>query len=155
MIGRIADVAAVCTAVGSGLVAGLLLAFSAGVMTALGRLPPAQGMAAMQAINLAIPNPLFGLVFGGTAVASVVLAVTAPLAGRGAWPVAAALLYLVGTFALTLVVNVPMNNVLAAADPTGQEAPARWASYRTRWTAWNHVRTAAATAAAVVLTLSA
>ncbi|WP_228050189.1 hypothetical protein [Tychonema sp. LEGE 06208] len=44
---------------GCGLIAGVFFAFSTFVMNALGRLPPAQGIAAMQSINIAVINPLF------------------------------------------------------------------------------------------------
>lgn len=56
------------SALGSGLIAGVFFAFSTFVMTALARRPPAEGMAAMQAINVAVLNPLFLGVFVGTAV---------------------------------------------------------------------------------------
>jgi len=39
------------SALGCGLIAGVFFAFSAFVMKALARLPPAQGIAAMQSIN--------------------------------------------------------------------------------------------------------
>jgi hypothetical protein len=44
----------VLAALGSGLVAGIFFAFSAFLMTALSRLPPLQGIAAMQSINVAV-----------------------------------------------------------------------------------------------------
>jgi uncharacterized membrane protein len=53
-------------ALGCGLMAGIFFAFSAFVMKALSRLPASEGMAAMQAINVAILNPLFFVVFFGT-----------------------------------------------------------------------------------------
>ena len=59
------------TALGCGLVAGILFAFSTSVMKALSRLPSAQGIAAMQSINIAVINPLFMGAFFGTAAASV------------------------------------------------------------------------------------
>jgi uncharacterized membrane protein len=46
-------------ALGCGLIAGVFFAFSAFVMKALGRLPPAEGIAAMQSINIAVINPVF------------------------------------------------------------------------------------------------
>jgi uncharacterized membrane protein len=46
-------------ALGSGLMAGVFFAFSAFVMRALAQLAPPHGMAAMQAINVAVLNPLF------------------------------------------------------------------------------------------------
>ena len=50
--------------------------------------------------------------------------------------------------------NVPMNNRLAELQPGDAEAAAYWDEYVTRWTAWNHLRTASALAAAAVLTVA-
>ena len=61
-------------AVGCGLVAGVFFAFSSFVMKALARLQPAQGVAAMQAINLAAINPAFMLALFGTALACIAIA---------------------------------------------------------------------------------
>jgi uncharacterized membrane protein len=49
-------------AVGSGVVAGVLLAFSTFVMKALTRMPSPSGLVAMQSINRFAPNPLFMVV---------------------------------------------------------------------------------------------
>jgi uncharacterized membrane protein len=70
-----------------GLVAGVFFAFSTGVMPALARLPPAQGAAAMQAINVAVINRWFLAPLLGGAALGVVLLVAAPLdwAGAGPW----------------------------------------------------------------------
>jgi uncharacterized membrane protein len=46
-------------------------------MTALGRLPPAGGISAMQSINVAVFNPLFLGTFFGTAILCVALAIAA------------------------------------------------------------------------------
>lgn len=55
-------------AIGSGVVAGIFFAFSTFVMPALARLPAEQGIAAMQAINVAAPNRWFmGMMFGTAA----------------------------------------------------------------------------------------
>jgi uncharacterized membrane protein len=139
--------------VGCGLMAGLFFAFSTAVMPGLRRLPPAEGAAAMQHVNRAILNPLFGVVFGGTALVCLGLAVGAPFGGRGgaAWIVGGALLYLVGSIVVTMVVNVPMNNRLDAAPPAA--AAELWPGYLARWTAWNHLRAAACTAAAAALAI--
>ena len=58
---------------GCGLMAGVFFAFSTFVMPALARLQPAQGIAAMQSINITVINPLFMGVFLGMAVACLVL----------------------------------------------------------------------------------
>ena len=68
----------VITALGCGLSAGALFAFSSAVMKALARLPPANGVAAMQSINVAVVRSFtFMLALFGTAAACVVLAVWA------------------------------------------------------------------------------
>jgi len=66
-------------ALGCGLMAGLFFAFSVSVMKALARLPPAEGIAAMQSINVAILNPLFGAAFFGTAAACVLVMISSLL----------------------------------------------------------------------------
>ena len=71
-------------ALGCGLIAGVFWAFSNFVMPALACLPPRQGMAAMQAINLAVLNRRFLGVLLGTGLACLVLAVGALGEGAGA-----------------------------------------------------------------------
>jgi uncharacterized membrane protein len=132
---------------GSGLIAGVFFAFSTFVMKALARRPAAEALAAMQAINVAVINPLFLGVFLGTAVVCVAAVVVAWMSWwkpGGAYTVAGAALYLVGTFLVTMVCNVPLNNSLAAVAPSDPDAAKKWSAYVRRWTAWNHVRTAAA-----------
>ena len=148
---------ALCSALGSGLMAGAFFAFSSFVMKALARLPPAQGIAAMQSINVAVINPVFLGVFLGTAAACALLAVFCALRWHepgAVYLLAGCLLYLAGTFLVTMVFNVPRNDALAAVDPASVEGARLWAGYLSRWTAWNHVRTLAALAAASALTLA-
>jgi uncharacterized membrane protein len=142
--------------IGSGLMAGLFFAFSTAVMPGLRRLTPAAGAAAMQEINRTILNPLFYVVFMGTALLSLLLVIGAPISGGPGtvWIVIGALLYLVGNFGLTMVVNVPMNNRLDASNPLTDEGASIWADYLSRWTAWNHVRALACTASAAALTVA-
>lgn len=131
-------------ALGSGIVGGMFYAFSSFVMRALARLPAEQGVSAMNAINVVVITPSFMLAFMGTALLGLALA-GAALFGTappgGALVPAAALLYVVGCFALTMAINQPMNLRLAAM-PAAQAA-AYWPDYVARWTRWNHVRTAA------------
>jgi uncharacterized membrane protein len=137
------------SAVGCGLLAGLYFAFSAFIMTALGRIGQAAGIAAMNAINIVIVQSLFLPVFLATTAASAALAVTALFRwGDGAMAMAAGgVLYVFGMFVVTMIFNVPLNNALAAADPASHEAASLWARYLSDWTLWNHVRTVASTAA--------
>jgi uncharacterized membrane protein len=138
---------------GSGLMAGVFFAFSTAVMPGLRRLRPSAGAEAMQHVNVVIQNPLFLLVFMGTGLICVLVAIGALVSGAAGavWLVIGALLYVVGSVGLTMVVNVPMNNRLDAANPITDTGAAIWADYLTRWTAWNHVRALACTAATAAL----
>ena len=129
------------SAVGCGLLAGLYFAFSAFIITALGRIGQAAGIAAMNAINTAIVQSLFLPIFLTTTAASAALAVTALFrwSEPGAIAMAAGgVLYVLGMFVVTMIFNVPLNNALAAADPASHEAASLWARYLTDWTLWNH-----------------
>lgn len=112
-------------AVTSGLVAGVFFAFSTFVMAALRRLPPAQGIAAMQSINVTVMTPLFMLALFGTAVVSVVLAVMAVLdwgdAGAGL-VFGGAIAYVLGTAITTMAYHVPRNNMLDRVDADASDA---------------------------------
>ena len=137
-------------ALGAGLIAGVFFAFSTFVMKALARLPAGTGIAAMQSINVMVINPLFLGVFLGTAAVSVAAMVAALMRWDepgAAYLLAGGALYFVGTFLVTVLFNVPLNNSLAAVAPDEPDAARQWAGYVSRWTAWNHVRTAAALAA--------
>jgi uncharacterized membrane protein len=153
-MGSVADVATVVAAVGCGLMAGIFFAFSVFLMAAFDRLAPSAAIAAMQSINRTILTPLFLLVFLGSGVACVVATATAfaepDHAGRAAL-VAATACYLVGVLAVTSTASVPRNVALDALDPAAPDAASAWTTYRRPWTAWNHVRTLASIAAAVLL----
>jgi uncharacterized membrane protein len=102
-------------------------------------------------------NPLFFAVFFGTAAGCVFLAISS--LARWQRPGAVYLLigsplYLVGTILVTMLFNVPRNNALAAVDPTSSDGARLWIDYVVSWTAWNHVRTIAALAAAALLTIA-
>lgn len=137
-------------ALGAGLIAGTFFAFSAFVMGALKRLPSAQGIAAMQSINVVVINPVFLGVFMGTAALGLVLLVAAFFgwpSSRAIYLLAGAVLYVGGCFLVTLIFNVSLNNALAAAKPDSAEGAALWQRYLKDWTMWNSVRTVASLAA--------
>lgn len=142
---------------GTGLVAGVFCGFSTFVMRGLGMLPPAQGVAAMNAINVAAVSPPFMIVFLGSAVLCGVIAVVTFVL----WPdegtvelLVGSALYLFGSFGLTMVANVPRNDALARLEPGSPEAAAYWPAYVREWTLWNHVRTAASAGAALAYVLA-
>ncbi len=142
---------ALLACIGAGIIGGVFFAFSTFVMKALAQLPASQGVAAMQRINVVVLNPLFLGVFTGTAV----LAAGCLGAAFFPWSVprsplllAAGLLYLAGSFAVTIVFNVPRNERLARLDSASAEAAAYWPLYVHGWSNWNHLRAAASLASA-------
>jgi uncharacterized membrane protein len=109
----------------------------------------------MQSINKLAVTPAFMAALFGTAVACLGLVAWAVISSGErptALVIAGGALYIVGTIGVTIVCNVPLNDGLAMLHPQDAGAASRWAEYVTKWTAWNHVRTVAALAAAAVLT---
>ena len=141
--------------VGSGLVTGLLFAFSVAVMRALLQLAPEAGMSAMQRINVVIINPLFLLAFLGTS--ALCLAIAVVIAVRGSfdagsfWLLLGAAAYLLGPLGITMAFNVPLNNRLASLDAS--RAAEEWPRYVAPWLRWNHLRTLLGSLAMVFLAL--
>ena len=134
------------TAIGCGLVAGVFFAFSTFVMRGLDRLPSAQGLPAMQSINVTAINPLFMLALFGTGAACLALAIwslTDLGASQSPLLIGAAVLYLVGVIGLTIGYHVHHNDALAAVPATAPGAADKWKNYASGWTTWNHVRTIA------------
>ena len=150
-------VLAFVSALGCGLIAGVFFTFSNFVMKSLARLPPAHGIAAMQAINVDVLNKSFFAAFFGTAFCCLVLAVLSFFRWDkpdALYLLAGSVLYLVGTILVTILFNVPLNDALAAVDPTSAHAGHLWTAYVKSWTAWNHVRTVAALVAAASFTVA-
>jgi uncharacterized membrane protein len=135
-------------ALASGAVGGIFFTFSTFIMRGLTRLPDAQGVAAMQSINIAALRPPLMTALFGTAILSVVQAVRGFSSVNGntrALLIAGATLYLLGTMGVTMARNVPLNSALAAAGDTATAD--LWRDYARRWTRWNHVRTVSSLAA--------
>ncbi|WP_329216230.1 DUF1772 domain-containing protein [Streptomyces sp. NBC_01485] len=141
----------------TGLMAGVFCAFSVLVMRGLAALPSTQGVAAMNAINSSAMTPAFMVLFlGAAALCAVITVVTFVL-----WPdhgtvhlLLGSGLYLCGTFGVTVMANVPRNEALMRLEPGTPEAVAYWPTYLREWTRWNHVRTVASAASAVVYVLT-
>ncbi len=129
--------------------AGLFFIFSVCIMAAFARLSPAEGAAAMNAINAVIQNPWFFSAFFGGALLSLVLAVFGFLQGGAGGLLAAAggVVFLLAVIGVTIVFNVPLNEALAAAPAGSPEQAALWQRYLGVWTMWNHVRTVGSLAA--------
>ena len=147
----------ISAALGSGMMAGLFCAFSNFVMRALSRLPPTRAISAMQSINEVIVRPAFLTVFLGTSVAG------ALAFGLGwehlskdtlAYVAAGGAIYALGSIAVTIAFNVPLNNRLAAVDPESEEGAKVWQVYLTKWTRWNNIRSIATIVSTILLLLA-
>jgi uncharacterized membrane protein len=144
-------------AIGSGLVAGIFYAFSSFVMPALARIAPASGFEAMNSINVTVITPSFMLVFIGTALLCLIL-----IAGSFFWwggtggklVLISSLIYLVGSIGVTMFLNVPLNDALAAVQPGSAEAGPLWTRFLDEWIIWNHVRTLASLASMILFILA-
>ncbi|MFI7497105.1 DUF1772 domain-containing protein [Streptomyces sp. NPDC049687] len=148
---------AVLGALATALMAGVFCAFSVLVVRGLAALPPAQGIAAMNAINSSATTPAFMVLFLGAAGLCAVIAVVTFVLWPGAGTVALLLgsgVYLAGAFGVTVVANVPRNEALMKLEPGTPEAVTYWPTYVREWTRWNHVRAVASAAAAVMYALA-
>ena len=144
------------TALNCAVASGAFFAFSSFVMRGLARLPAPQGVAAMQAINVAAVTPVFMAQLFGTALACLILIIIALLRpnNRGVvYLLTGAALYLIGTILVTIAGNVPLNDALAANN-ANTEGGIAWSQFVRQWTLWNHLRTIAALLASASLFLS-
>lgn len=153
---------AVVTAVGlavlsCGAIFGFFFAWVTSTMWGLDVTDPRVAIAAMQAMNASVRNPLFGAVFFGTPIA-LLLAASLSYGARfrevAVTLAAAAALYLFGVVLTTMAVNVPLNEALASIDiPTDRgHAQVVWSEYSDRWQTFNQIRTVAS---GIVLALAA
>ncbi len=131
-------------ALSSGLIAGVYLAFSGFIMQALGKINPAQAIAAMNSINETILRSLFMPLFFASSFVSLCLVIVAFARwGKAGTELAllAGVVYFVGMFVCTILFNVPLNNSLVNLDPNSANANQVWSRYLKIWTNWNHLRT--------------
>jgi len=142
--------------IGSALIGGIFFAFSCFIMKALARLPSREGIAAMQSINVVVLNPLFFVLFIGTAIISLFVSILSIIGWEmpaSPYYLTAAVIYLVGTFLVTGMGNVPLNNQLASITVNDSVANDLWQHYLVKWTRLNTIRTASATVAALIIVI--
>jgi uncharacterized membrane protein len=130
-------------AIATGLQAGVYYSFSCAVMPGL-RLGDARTfIAAMQQINIAIINPWFMVTFlGAPLLAAIAGALHVSRGGTALALTAAGFVFTLATFVITVAINVPLNDALAAAgDPTQIVDPASVRDrFEASWVRWNTVR---------------
>jgi uncharacterized membrane protein len=131
----------------SGLIAGLYYTYAVSVNLALAEQPDASYVDTMNAINERIQNPLFFASFlGAPLLLLATLAAHLPRfrSGRFRLVALACVLHIGGSFLVTMLANVPLNDELARVtteDSASALARAR-AAYEGPWDSWNWVRTA-------------
>jgi uncharacterized membrane protein len=114
-----ANITLLLAAFTTALIAGLFYSYSCSVNPGLGKLPDAGYMAAMQSINREILNPVFFMSFMGTLIllpVSTWMQYSNPAPTRFYLMLAATIIYAVGTFGITIMGNVPLNNALDSFD---------------------------------------
>jgi uncharacterized membrane protein len=129
----------------TGLMAGVFYAYAVSVNLGLAERPDASYVATMNGINEKIQNPLFFLGFFGAVVfpvAALVAHLPRRRSGRFRLIVLACALYVGGSFLVTALASVPLNDELArvAADAPASELARARATYEEPWNFWNNVR---------------
>ena len=136
------------------LLAGVFFGYAVSVNWGLARLKDSEYVRAMQSINIVIINPLFMLSFMGPAV----LLPLAAFLFRGepgfGLLLAASIVYILGTFIVTIAGNVPLNDKLAklrVEESSDIQLAAARKSYEKPWNNLHAVRTAMAVIATILI----
>ena len=161
--GRTATLLLVATTVATGLLAGFFYSYACSVMPGLARADDRTLVDGMQQINEAILNPIFFLTFmGAPALNLATWLVLRRARGRDVrddevvrWILIGLGLSLLG-FVVTMALNVPLNDDLAAAGEPGKIADiaAVRDDFLGPWVVWNIVRALAITGSFVALVWS-
>ena len=133
-----------------GVMAGVFDIYAIAIMPGLRRTDDRTFIAAFQAIDRAIINPLFMLAFFGALVvgaAALALSLGGDTGSAPPWQAAALVLYLI-TFAITIRIHVPRTDeIKAAGEPAEISDSVRRRFDESRWARWNDLRALATTAA--------
>lgn len=129
----------------TGLSAGFFYAWAVSVIPGTKKVADLTYLETMQSINRAILNPAFFVVFMGCLVLLAISTFQQYRTGLPFWLLGGATLtYLIGTFGVTALGNVPLNDSLDVLDLTdlaaGQIAGIR-KDYETPWNRWHLIRT--------------
>jgi uncharacterized membrane protein len=156
----ITNIILIITAISTALIAGLMYAYTCSVNIGLGKLPDEGYIAAMQSINREIQNPVFFISFMGTLVLLPLSAWLEYKAGVSAGfylLLAAAILYAIGTFGVTLFGNVPLNEALDKFNlqqASDKEITNQRAIFETAWNRLHLIRTIASFLSLVLVAIA-
>ncbi len=153
-----ADIILIITAALTALMAGLFYAWSCSVMLGFARLNDREFVSVMQKANRAIQNPVFFAAFFGAPLFLIISSVyfygQTP---RFALLLAAAVIYLIGNFGVTVFGNVPLNNALDRFDletANDEEIGRQRINFESRWTILNHIRAVSSTIALILVVIA-
>ncbi|WP_343705638.1 anthrone oxygenase family protein [Flavobacterium sp.] len=140
---RASNILLIVTATITALMAGLFFSYSISVSLGLGKLSDKEFLNAMQNINREIQNIPFFVCFFGTLI---MLPITSFLHYKKQSFLLlfiATLFYSIGVFAVTVFVNVPLNNKLELFDlasSSNESARQMRNIFEDRWNFWNDIR---------------
>ncbi|WP_165422781.1 DUF1772 domain-containing protein [Ktedonosporobacter rubrisoli] len=154
---QFADIVLVVGGTLTGLLAGVFYAFSVAIVPALRSIKGESHIAAMQAINVKIENPVFFLSFFGPTFLLPLAAFLYRGLPQFGLLVVASILHIVGANGATIAGDIPLNNELAKRDAY-QLSEAEAEQIRTEfqrpgsaWMKFHHIRTFAAIAATALV----
>jgi uncharacterized membrane protein len=148
---RIEQIVIVVTATLTALLSGVFFGYATSVIGGLQRLTDREYVRAMQSINQVIQNPVFLFTF----IAPVILLpFEAFLVRSEATPamllLIASILYIAGSFSITMTKNVPLSDALARFDATNNsdnEVAMARAQFEKPWNHFHLIRTVSSVAA--------
>ena len=150
----------VITTLSSGLMAGLFYSWSISVTPGLAKVGDENYLQAFQSMNRAILNPAFFIFFMGLVILLPLLSYLyyqSPISAQFWYIISATVLYIVGTMAVTIFGNVPMNNTLEALQIKSM-SPEQMASFRLgfegKWNQLNMIRTICSSLAFISLIIA-
>ena len=144
----------------SALIAGLFYGYSCSVNPGLGRLADVEYLKAMQSINRAILNPVFFMSFMGTLIVLPIctwLKYTEPPSSGFYFLLSASVLYGIGVFGVTMIGNVPLNEMLDAFDirsSTASEVSTHRERFERLWNTYHQIRTVSSITVLALVILS-
>jgi len=143
-----------------GLSAGFFYAWAVSVIPGTRRISDASYLETMQHINRAILNPAFFIVFFGSPILLTLSTLLQYRVGQGPtfwWLLLALLLQVLGTFGVTILGNVPLNEnldeiLLSHLDE--EQLKTLRKHYEGPWNRWHMVRTVASVASFLMLVIA-
>jgi uncharacterized membrane protein len=143
------------------LIAGLFYSYACSVNLGLGKLSDSAYLSAMQSINKEIQNPTFFVSFMGTLLflpISSWMEYSHSGFSNSFWLlVSAAIIYAIGTFGITIVLNVPLNEALdkfVIDSASLEQLAAQRKSFEIPWNRYNMIRTVTAVISLIIVIIS-